>query len=176
MAEPTPTELELEELKEYLEALRGHGDASKVQAWLDAGKPVEQRFPTPKLNCWNETALIMASMWGTTEIVKTLMKAGADIEALDYSDHTPLMKAAMNGHLDICKLLVEAGANVKYESNVNRRTALDHAKIQGKKDCIEFLDPLTPADIGEPAYYAQRAKEREAMRAEAEAKAKAAAA
>jgi len=174
MSEPTqePTKAEL---KEFLDALRGHADAGIVQAWLDAGKDIEQRIPTPGFNGWNETPLIMASMWGQTEIVKTLMAAKADIEALDYSDHTPLMKAAMNGRLDICKLLVEAGANVKYESNVNRRTALDHAKIQGKKDCIEFLDPLTPGDIGEPAYYAQRAKEREAMRAEMAAKETAAA-
>ena len=164
-------------LTEFLEALR-EGEIKVVQAWLDAALDVEQRFPTKDINAWNETPLNMAAMWGQAEIVDLLIKAGADVKAVNYSGFDSLMLAAMNGQLECCKLLLAAGADPKFECNLNRRTALDHCKVQmqcrpdllGHKAVAELLEPLTPPDIGEPAYFAQAKIEREKALAERAAK------
>jgi ankyrin repeat protein len=173
-------------LEEFHEAVKT-GNMAVVGAWLNGKGDIEQRFPTKGLNAWNETPLNLASMWGQAQVVNLLIKAGADVHAVNYSGFDSLMLAAMNGRIECCQLLVNAGANPAFESELNRRTALDHCKVQmmGRPDRVEhkavadFLEPLTPSDIGETAYYAQRKVDRErevAERAAAEAAKKNAAA
>ena len=52
-------------------------------------------------------------MWALEylEIVKLLLKEGADVNVVNHIDLTPLMIAAWRGHTEVLKLLLEAGAN-----------------------------------------------------------------
>ena len=46
-------------------------------------------------------------------IVDMLLKAGADLHAIDAGERIPLQCAARSGRLEICKQLIKAGANVR---------------------------------------------------------------
>ena len=49
-------------------------------------------------------------------IVKSLIAAGADVNAKDEDDWTPLMQAAHNGHIETARLLLKAGAAGREEA------------------------------------------------------------
>lgn len=53
---------------------------------------------------------------GHEEVVRVLLKAGADVSLHNENGHTPLMEAASAGHVGIAKLLVEHGAQVNAHS------------------------------------------------------------
>ena len=57
-----------------------------------------------------ETALHLASYWGDSEIVKMLIEAGADVNAVNKDGETALYWASLKGHQEIIKILKEAGA------------------------------------------------------------------
>ncbi len=54
------------------------------------------------------TALMSAAKRGYTKIVELLLKAGADINAVDQNNNTALMIAAANRHIEVVKLLETA--------------------------------------------------------------------
>ena len=59
------------------------------------------------------TGLHGAAQRGHTEVVRLLLKHGADPNALEPGDHTyPLHWAAAHGHVEIVRALVDAGADV----------------------------------------------------------------
>ena len=62
------------------------------------------------LNTHNYTVLMWASLWGYTDIVKLLLNAQADINAIDANNKTALIYATDNGHTDIVQLLKAASA------------------------------------------------------------------
>ena len=81
------------------------------------------------------TPLIVAAINGHTAIVKSLLAAGADINARDEDDWTPLMQAAHNGHVDTVKALLQAGATGADEA----------AKVSTSPDVLKLLQaPSTP--------------------------------
>ena len=47
----------------------------------------------------------------SVEKVRSLIDAGADVNAADEDGDTALMNAAWNGHVETVKLLLEAGAD-----------------------------------------------------------------
>eukprot|EP00501_MAST-03F_sp_TOSAG23-6_P001635 GSMAST32.ASY1.ANO1.1702.1 assembled CDS len=66
-------------------------------------------------NCGsNFTALIVASVVGSAEIVATLLKAGADPNKLDRHRNSALMLAVKNGHLEIVENLIASGAKISH--------------------------------------------------------------
>lgn len=63
---------------------------------------------------YHGTALYEACGDGFVEMVKLLIKRGADVNKLSTSgEHTPLHRAVRNNRKDIIKILLEAGANPK---------------------------------------------------------------
>ena len=56
----------------------------------------------------NDSALLLASRNGRTEIVKLLIANGANVQA---SNNYALEDAAIKGHYEIVKLLIANGAN-----------------------------------------------------------------
>jgi len=60
--------------------------------------------------CTSEPSLIRAAKEGDTETVKTLLAAGADVNAQNWVGQTALMQAAWHGHTAIVQILKEAGA------------------------------------------------------------------
>ena len=66
-----------------------------------------------KPDSWS--ALMMAAARGYTEIVKELIKAGADVDFEWNNGVTSLMLAATNGHIEVVKELIKAGADVGHK-------------------------------------------------------------
>ena len=58
----------------------------------------------------NITSLMTACLDGHIEIVKELVKAGADVNIKNTADETALKIAKEKGHTEIVKLLKQAGA------------------------------------------------------------------
>ena len=64
-----------------------------------------------------ETMLMLAASHGLTDMVSTLLNAGADVnlrttKAIDGKKCSALMTAAVGGHEDVVQLLLNAGAQV----------------------------------------------------------------
>ena len=56
-------------------------------------------------------ALLLAVHAGRADEVRSLLDAGADVNAADADGITPLMATAMNGNLSLARLLLSAGAD-----------------------------------------------------------------
>ena len=85
------------------------------------------------------TALIVASLYGHTKIVKILLKKGrADVNATDNDGKTALIWASIHARTEIVKILLNAGADVNATQN-NGDTALIWASQRGYKEIVALL-------------------------------------
>ena len=99
--------------------------------------------------------LLSASKEGDGAAVSQVLKAGANIDAVDFNGQSSLMHASMNGHLDVVKLLLEAGASVDTQDG-SGRTALMEASMRGGVEVMGALlgagaDVNLSAVLGETA-------------------------
>jgi ankyrin repeat protein len=79
---------------------------------------------------------------GHTDIVKRLIKKGADINVRDsLYGYTPLMWAISEGHEKIAALLIENAAYVSVE-NYDGKTALDLARESNMQEIMALLKKL----------------------------------
>ena len=94
------------------------------------------------------TCLMIASKKGHYDIVQLLVEKApsAYIDQQDEEGATALMCAALKGHARILDLLLRMGAN-KELTHESGETALDVAKQEGHKDCIDLLDGTTPIKL-----------------------------
>ncbi|MCK9417158.1 ankyrin repeat domain-containing protein [Candidatus Dojkabacteria bacterium] len=67
----------------------------------------------------NKSALSIASYYGILDIVKELIKAGANLNIQDSTGKTPLMLAIIKNEINIVKELIKAGADVNIKDNKN---------------------------------------------------------
>jgi len=82
--------------------------------------------------------LVTASWNDHVDVVKLLLKAGANIDVKSKYGWTALMHASYNGHVDVIRLLLEAGADVEAKSNAGM-TALMHASFNGHVSVVKLL-------------------------------------
>ncbi len=104
---------------------------------------------------FDSTALICASHFGYIDIVKELLKYGADHNKRNKYDITPLITAAFCGHFDVVKELLKLDNNkidkdymdVIAHSYRNGRLEIARALKEHLINELKFLWPLITFDI-----------------------------
>ena len=84
------------------------------------------------------TDLMCAALEGRTEIVKALLRKGADVNAKDGTGRTALMFAAINMHDETVKVLLEHGADVNARAD-DGATPLMLAASCGDPEIVQAL-------------------------------------
>src|SRR5262245_20146250 len=88
------------------------GDSKQLNDLLRQGAPVDQRGGS-----MDETALIIAARHGHLDMVRTLVDAGADINARTKYNDTALTGATAFCHPDVALFLIERGADVNAKNS-----------------------------------------------------------
>jgi hypothetical protein len=73
------------------------------------------------------------------EVMRLLLGAGADPDALEEDGSTPLMACARDGRLELARLLVDAGADLEHRDG-SGKNAVDHARAGGRAEVIALLE------------------------------------
>ncbi|MDQ7014626.1 MAG: ankyrin repeat domain-containing protein [Planctomycetota bacterium] len=137
------------------------GDLAAVQAALAAGADVDHT--RKRITGWQvgepmrrvETALRKAAVGGHTEIVRTLLEAGADPDIICTGGSTALIGAAGSNRrgdrTEIIRLLLDAGAD-PIGPRSRGRTALEWAIVRGEYESVRLLLSASrtaglPADV-----------------------------
>ena len=84
------------------------------------------------------TPLIEAARGGHEEVIRVLLKAGAEVNKMVKHGMSPLHLAVSFGHIEIVKLLLESGADPNEESS-GRVTSLQLAALKGHHDVCKVL-------------------------------------
>jgi len=118
------------------------GTPQDVQAAINNGADVNaysSAFMTPLITA--------ASFNDDPEVITTLLKAGADLEAVDRSPYgmTALIAAAsLNRNPEVIKTLLKAGANGRAKDKTGK-TALDYARRNYSLEGTDALKQLEEA-------------------------------
>lgn len=91
--------------------------------------------------------LHQAAHRGMLQLLRLLLRKGADANAADEAGWTPLMLAVRAGKLAAVRALLEAGAEVA-ASNKQGSTALHLAAVNGKTEVIASLLQHAPQAVG----------------------------
>ncbi|KAH9028687.1 hypothetical protein EDB85DRAFT_2147778 [Lactarius pseudohatsudake] len=84
------------------------------------------------------TALHSASVEGQVEVVRSLLKYGADVDARGVVGQSPLQLASHRGHLNVVRCLLDHGADAEFRSDV-RMTPLAYAASLGTLEIVRVL-------------------------------------
>eukprot|EP01059_Diplonema_ambulator_P033285 TRINITY_DN6891_c0_g1_i1.p1 TRINITY_DN6891_c0_g1~~TRINITY_DN6891_c0_g1_i1.p1 ORF type:complete len:111 (+),score=12.20 TRINITY_DN6891_c0_g1_i1:224-556(+) len=80
----------------------------------------------------------MASLYGYTDVIVTLLQYDADVDRQDSCGRTPLHYAASPNHSAVVRLLLHYGADFN-RKNTHGKTALEEASTWGQSDTIREL-------------------------------------
>lgn len=86
----------------------------------------------------NLSPLQIASFWNRSNIVKHLLKIGANVNA--KLNQTALHQACQQGHVEIVKILLDNGADVNIKSDENEKTPQDLALAMGHEHVVTLID------------------------------------
>jgi len=112
------------------------GDIAGVEAGLAKGIKINEIYdfkPTEKA-----PPLVRAVARGQKEIVKLLLKSGANVDSRSDKNTTPLMYAASNNRPDCIKLLLDAGADSNLQDK-HGNTALWYAVFSSGTEIVKML-------------------------------------
>jgi len=99
--------------------------------------PLERRYSSNEPSDVGMTALMFAAQGGSTDCIRRLLWAGAEVTAVEEDGWTALHFAAKEGYLEACSLLLQKKANPE-ALNVDDRTPLQVAEHEDD----EFADKL----------------------------------
>jgi len=88
------------------------------------------------------TALLTVAAGGCVDAVRSLVAAGAAVNAKDPTGRTPLMEAAVAGSPEIVQYLLDHGADPDALDNLDH-TALMFAELSRQDDVVELLRKRT---------------------------------
>jgi ankyrin repeat protein len=117
-----------------------HVNAVAVAPFLYPGVAPKSGVPT----LGSITALGMAAPFGSPELIKALLDAGADVNVKDARGMTPLMLAVGTDHQDpaVIQMLLDHGANLEHKSILGE-TAHDWARKIALPAGIQLLKAKT---------------------------------
>ena len=116
-----------------LEAVH-YSNREEVELSLRSGSDVNEK------TCRNgQTALMIAAIWGRTEIADLLVRSNADVNVTDNDGDTALKLAARYGRTEIADLLVRSNADVNVKTNYDGWTALIQAADYGRTEIADLL-------------------------------------
>ncbi|ABR90500.1 Uncharacterized conserved protein [Janthinobacterium sp. Marseille] len=123
-----------------LEQQARNGDTALMIAAFKANMPAVQALLAKgaAVNKSGWTALHYAAASGDSEIVKILVKQGAELDAPSPNKTTPMMMAARGGFIYSVKVLSDAGADASLKNDVGM-TAIDFARENGSTDIVDGL-------------------------------------
>ena len=84
------------------------------------------------------TALHSASDAGRVEVVRSLLKCGAEVDARGFAGLSPLQLASIEGHLDVVQCLLYHGADANFRDD-DHRTPLSLAATAGHLEIVRRL-------------------------------------
>ena len=109
------------------------GDINSVKKYIEDG------FDVNRVNNHGHQVLMIAAHQGHIDIVKLLIKHGANVNAKHkISGNTALIGAVFQGQKEMIKYLIEAGANLD-EKNNQDQTALQMAISQDHHEIVEII-------------------------------------
>ena len=112
-------------------------------------------------------ALHLAAKNGHLAIVKTLIRAGADLDAPDIYGNTPLQVAIINKKSEVAITLIKKGAKIN-EVNNQGNTALELANFHGLGKVFEVLSKRANQTVGfnptGPSSYKEAYREKRGLR------------
>src|SRR5215471_13509760 len=84
--------------------------------------------------------IMEASYKGFPEIVKVLVKHGADVNALSTAEHNrPLHRAIEQGHADVVDVLLSSGADIEARATWLKIAPLAKAAFEGRPSIVDLL-------------------------------------
>ncbi len=116
----------------------GHDECafSLIALGADVNRPLHKDSPGALLK--DATPLHWAAKFGRVAVVRCLLEAGAEQEAIDCQGNTPLHQAAAAGQIDVVRCLLDMGADFHCR-NIHRNTPEGEAKENDHKDVLEIL-------------------------------------
>ena len=84
------------------------------------------------------TSLVAAAELDPIRCIEKLLKAGADVNAVDGNGYSALIRATENNFKDIVSILLQAGADVNLVNNYGD-TALIQATENDYDECLKLL-------------------------------------
>ncbi|MCX5042285.1 ankyrin repeat domain-containing protein [Aldersonia sp. NBC_00410] len=115
---------DVHELAGRLFTMAREGDATTLEAYLDAGVPVNLS------NEKGDTLLMLGAYHGHAEVVRLLVGRDADVDRVNDRGQTPLAGAVFKGEDEIVAVLIEAGA----DPAAGKPNALDTARMFGREE------------------------------------------
>ncbi|XP_068920895.1 kinase D-interacting substrate of 220 kDa isoform X2 [Petaurus breviceps papuanus] len=103
-----------------------------LKAFLEKCKDVDER------NECGQTPLMLAAESGNLEIVKELLKNGANCNLEDVDNWTALISAAKEGHVTVVKELLKCNVNLEHK-DMGGWTALMWACYKGRTEVVDLL-------------------------------------
>jgi ankyrin repeat protein len=117
------------------------GDLETVNRLIREGADVNTNYPVVNTFYDGHTPLLVAARDGHTEIVRELLKAGAQVRVEDWVfKGAPIHKATYNGNPEILRMIIERpGVDIDVQGPINGYTPIHDALWHGYTECAEIL-------------------------------------
>ncbi len=103
-------------------------DVKTAKILIDAGADIDGKAEG-RTKDQMMTPLIFAINLGKTDVARTLIEAGADLNATDDMNRTPLINSLETENKEIAKLLIESGADVNKPSKYGEIALIEAIRL-----------------------------------------------